>query len=378
MISELDLIRRIKALSNPHWSQAGALSSPRCRRTGAQVAPAATTILKGIGDDCAVLAHGQAATLTLITTDTLVEGVHFDLSWHPPELLGHKAVAVNVSDIAGMGGVPRFALLSLAAAATFNHESLERFLHGFMVTLAEYQVSLIGGDTVRSDQGLVLSVTLLGEVDQRQVVYRNGAKPGDQIWVSGFLGQAAAGLEICRQRKPRLQQTYPELMVAHLNPSPELALGRALAESGLVSAMIDMSDGLASDLAHICEESEVGALVYAEELPISEDSQQVARALGLDPLRLALAGGEDYRLLFTAPSAAKQKIQALAYHAVHGKLVMVGQIVEGQGIRLSTAGQERALDLQGYDHFAAPQNLCNSISKSRCAREGKRAATRQH
>lgn len=345
MISELDLIRRIKALS---LTPPGAEFTPRS--TGGSTRPGAQ-LLQGIGDDCAVFAPGGSASLTLVTTDTLVEGVHFDLSWHPPELLGHKAVAVNVSDIAAMGGNPRFALLSLAAPPTFGLETLERFVQGFMATLTAYQITLIGGDTVKSDQGLVLSVTVLGEVERQQVVYRAGASAGDEIWVSGYLGQAAAGLEICRQRQAPLHQACPELVAAHLDPVPEVALGRALAESGLVTAMIDMSDGLASDLAHVCVESGVGALVQADQLPLSASTRQTAQALGLEALRLAIAGGEDYRLLFTSKPAARERIQELAGHAVGGQLFRIGTIVDGQGVLLSANGHNTRIDFQGYDHF---------------------------
>ncbi len=333
MISELDLIQRIRE----------------------QAVPADGKLLKGIGDDCAVFAPSGAENATLVTTDTLVEGVHFDLAWHPPVLLGQKAVAVNVSDIAAMGGSPCFALLSLAVPAEVGLELLDPFMQGFMAGLARYQVTLIGGDTVKSDQGLVLSVTIIGEAAGAKVLYRSGARPGDQIWVSGFLGEAAAGLEICRQGRIDCQPVWPELVAAHLDPRPELALGRALAGSGLVSAMIDMSDGLASDLAHICQESGVGAIVSATDLPVSEASRQATRLLGLDQLKLAIAGGEDYRLLFTAPPAAEKEIQALACHAAHGQLIMVGEIVEGHGVVLVTDGQKTAIDFQGYDHFGGRQ-----------------------
>lgn len=331
MISELDVIRRIREESSSTDSK----------------------LIQGIGDDCAVFSVNGTETLSLITTDTLVEGVHFDLNWHSAELLGHKAVAVNVSDIAAMGGSPRFALLSLAAPSKLTTETLDLFMQGFMSALTEHKITLIGGDTVRSDQGLVLSITVLGEVDKQQVIYRSTAKPGDQIWVSGFLGQAAAGLEICRQGDITLQQTYPELVAAHLTPIPEMALGVALAKSGLVSAMIDMSDGLATDLAHVCEESRVGAIVHAERLPISESTRQAATHLGLPPRQLALAGGEDYRLLFTAKPAANEKIQEMACHAVGGQLHMIGEIVEGQGVVLSSGDQKSNIDFQGYDHFSS-------------------------
>ncbi|MDD5757705.1 MAG: thiamine-phosphate kinase [Desulfobulbaceae bacterium] len=330
MISELDVIRRIR--------QQGTLFD--------------ANLLKGVGDDCAVFVTNAVETVSLITTDTLVEGVHFDLNWHPADRLGHKAIAVNLSDIAAMGGTPRFALLSLAAPSNLALETLDLFMQGFMAALAKYNVSLIGGDTVKSDQGLVLSITLIGEMDKQQVVYRSNAKPGDQIWVSGFLGQAAAGLEICRQGHSALQRNYPELVAAHLEPIPEMALGRALANSGLISAMIDMSDGLATDLAHVCEESAVGAIVHAERLPLLPSTQQAAKSLGLDPRQLALAGGEDYRLLFTAAATANKNIQEMAHHAVGGQLHMIGEIVEGQGVFLHSGEQKDRIDFQGYDHFS--------------------------
>ncbi len=330
MISEIDLIRRIRG----------------------QVLPGGAGVIKGIGDDCAVVAPKGGGTVTLVTTDTLVEGVHFDLSWHPPELLGQKAVAVNVSDIAAMGGIPRYALLSLAAPATMDTVLLERLMQGFMAALARQQVILIGGDTVKSDQGLVLTVTILGEAVREQVLYRSGAKPWEQVWVSGPLGQAAAGLEICRRGHAALSASSPELVQAHLDPQAEVALGPILAASGLVTAMIDLSDGLATDLAHLCAESGVGAMVTAEALPISTATRQAAEALGLDPLRLAIAGGEDYRLLFTAPLAATKKLQALAHHAVGGAIFRIGEIGAGQGVLLRQQGEPgRMISFQGYDHF---------------------------
>lgn len=330
MISELDLIRRIR---------------------GQQAVSVEHGLLRGIGDDCAVFEANASSAVSLITTDTLVQGVHFDLGWHPPDLLGRKAVAVNVSDIAAMGGRPCFALLSLAAPADAGLDLLDPFMHGFLAALAQYGVTLIGGDTVKSDQGLVLSVTVLGEAARSEVLYRSGARPGDRIWVSGCLGQAAAGLSICQQGVSGRQPDYAELVAAHLDPSPEMALGLALARSGLVSAMIDMSDGLASDLAHVCQESGVGALVDAEALPLSSATRLAAAALGLDPLRLAIAGGEDYRLLFTAPAAVSQEIGALARHAVGGQLYPVGEVVAGQGVELFVNGQRTSITFQGYDHF---------------------------
>lgn len=340
MISELDLIRRIR-------EQADAVDE---------------SVAQGIGDDCAVLVSPGVQIQTLITTDTLVEGVHFDLSWHPADLLGQKALAVNASDIAAMGGIPRFALLSLAVPPMVDPKLVDTFMTGFMAALDRYGMSLIGGDTVKSDQGIVLSVTVLGEASVGKVVYRSGAQIGDQIWASGYLGQAAAGLEICR-RGGDLTGAYPDLVEAHLNPAPEMALGRILGVSGLITSMIDMSDGLASDLAHICEESGVGAEVFAKDLPVSGSTKQAALALALDPLSLAISGGEDYRLLFTAPVEARSRIEALAGHAVGGKLFLVGTVVSGSDIVLiDERGHKSSIAFQGYDHFRGglgyPQHCC--------------------
>jgi len=331
MISEVELIKRIRRFPSP---------------------PSPPDLLKGIGDDCAVFRPGGADTLSLITTDTLVEGVHFDLSWHPPQLLGQKAAAVNLSDIAAMGGIPRFALLSMAIPTTMAVSNVDAVLEGFLHALTHAGVSLIGGDTVRSDQGLTLSVTVIGEVESGQVLYRSGAKAGDQIWVSGWLGQAAAGLALCRQGQAERKALYPALLDAHLAPKPETALGRALAQSGLVTAMIDMSDGLASDLAHLCEESGLGALVRAESLPISGDCREASQALGLVPEGLAISGGEDFSLLFTAPPAARNAIAGLAGQAVGGQLHLIGEMIEGQGVLLSGDGPSRHIEFQGFDHFS--------------------------
>lgn len=333
MISEIDLIRRIRH----------------------QADTAGHGLHKGIGDDCAVIAPPGGTVLHLLTTDTLVEGVHFDLAWHPAEMLGRKAVAVNVSDVSAMGGVARFALLSLAVPDATETGFVDAFLRGFMDGVRQHRLVLIGGDTVRSGQGLVLSITMLGEVAPGQVLYRSGARVGDQIWVSGYLGEAAAGLEICRRGLPHEGHDFLHLVRAHLDPVPETSLGPALAVSGLVTAMIDMSDGLGSDLAHICEESGLGAKVRAEWLPISEPTRQLAARCGLDPVRLAISGGEDYRLLFTAPPFAASRIRELASLAMGGQLFVVGEMMAEQGVLLDGYAPLADIAYLGYDHFGGRQ-----------------------
>ncbi len=220
-------------------------------------------LVRGIGDDCAVIRRG-ADLVELVTTDTLVAGVHFEPAWHPPELLGRKAAAVNLSDIAAMGGRPRYAFMSLGLAADYQPEWLSSLITGFLARLEECGAVLAGGDTVSSPKGTVLSVTILGEAAADRVLLRSGAAVGDLILVSGSLGEAAAGLELCRRGyHATAPATWQSLLKAHLDPEPELELGALLAASGMVSAMMDLSDGLATDLAHICRESGVGAEVAA-------------------------------------------------------------------------------------------------------------------
>ena len=306
-------------------------------------------LLLGIGDDCAVYKTGPNR-VSLITTDTMVEGVHFDLAWHPPLELGRKAASVNISDIAAMGGQPRFALLSLALPPTFESQWLDAFMAGFLAVLAEHGVTLIGGDTVQSGHEGVLSVTVLGEMAEAELITRKGAKPGDVILVSGFLGEAAAGLALCRLGLAH-DSSWQSLVAAHLDPVPQVALGRALAVSGLVHAMQDISDGLATDLAHICTESRVGAVVAAEKIPLSPGLHRAAKTCGQSPLDWALAGGEDYQLLFAAGEQQVAPLRELIREKTGRELFVVGRIVEGQGVFLEEAGQRREISYRGYEHF---------------------------
>lgn len=307
------------------------------------------SLLAGIGDDCAVFRTGPNR-LNLVTTDTLVQGVHFDLSWHPADKLGRKAAAVNISDIAAMGGIPRFALLSLALPADLPGRWLDDFLSGFLGLLAEYGVVLIGGDTVGSSQGIVLSVTVLGEAMEGAVLARSGARSGDLVMVSGFLGEAAAGLDLCRLGLEE-EGGWQPLVRAHLDPVPQVALGRDLAEGGLVHAMMDLSDGLATDLAHICAESRVGAVVEAAALPLSPLLRAAAPVCGHSALDWALSGGEDYQLLFTAAPENVAELQRRTREKNGRELYVVGRIVAGGGVLLEEGGTVREISYRGYEHF---------------------------
>ncbi|MGV1099590.1 thiamine-phosphate kinase [Thiovibrio sp. JS02] len=305
-------------------------------------------LLTGIGDDCAVFRTGTGL-VNLVTTDTMVEGVHFDRAWHPAHALGRKAAAVNISDIAAMGGTPRYALLSLGLTADTPASWLSEFMAGFLAVLAECGVTLIGGDTVQTGHEIMLSVTILGEGMETRLLTRAGARVGDQVMVSGWLGEAAAGLAICRLARQE-EARWQQLVKAHLTPVPQVGLGQALAESGLVHAMMDLSDGLATDLAHICAESKVGAVVTAEAVPLSPQLAAAASFCGHPALDWALSGGEDYQLLFTAAAEAVGALKGLAA-AAGGIVQAVGRIVEGGGVFLEQGGELREISYAGYEHF---------------------------
>ncbi|MBU0728426.1 MAG: thiamine-phosphate kinase [Proteobacteria bacterium] len=316
-----------------------------------QVDCAAPTLVRGIGDDCAVFMH-DSQSLSLMTVDTLIESVHFDLSWHPPDLLGRKAASVNISDIAAMGGKPRFVLLSLGLSGDQDDGWVDAFIRGFTAVLDEYGAKLIGGDTVKSPGRIMLSVTVYGEVDADKVLYRSGAKKDDSVWVSGFLGEAAAGLELCRNPRLRGGAEWQSLVSAHINPSPQIQLGGLLAASGLVSAMMDLSDGLATDLAHLCTASNVGAEIVSSRIPVSTQMARAATLLGYSPFDWALKGGEDYHLLFTAPGYADDSLSRLVKDTLGSDIFCVGRIVEEPGVRLIEEGGAVEIGYQGFDHFS--------------------------
>ncbi|MBE9520385.1 MAG: thiamine-phosphate kinase [Proteobacteria bacterium] len=308
------------------------------------------SVIKGIGDDCAVLRKNDRECL-LITIDTLVEGVHFDLAWHPPFLLGRKTGAVNVSDIAAMGGQPRFALLSLAFPGSAP-AWLDDFLAGFHEMLQEHDTHLVGGDTVKSSNDLSISVTIIGEAAEEVICYRSGAETGDLIFVSSTLGDAAAGLALCKTDLPSGDsEKWQQLINAHLDPQPQVQLGKILAQSSLVHAMMDISDGLATDLAHICKESGAGAEIIKGELPVSPQLQSASEKTGKPVLDWVLKGGEDYELLFTVSPDHEQELRNLVLKKTGQEIFCIGRIIEGKGVFLSDGTNRKEVSFQGYDHF---------------------------
>lgn len=310
-------------------------------------------LVQGIGDDCAVIRKDDRL-VWLLTLDTLIDSVHFDCSWHPPEKLGRKAVSVNVSDIAAMGGRPLFVLLSLGLPKGFDKTWFTDFSRGMAQACEEYGCCVIGGDTVCSPEGINLSLTVIGEADQEAVVYRHGAVVGDTVWVSGQLGYAAAGLALFKKGVPPLPQ-HQVLLEAHLNPRAQAVLGSKLGTSGLVHAMQDLSDGLATDLAHLCTASRVGATVQNDALPGRAVLTALAASTELDPQELMLSGGEDYQLLFTARPEHSGRLQEIAAHCGQA-ITAIGTITKERGVRLSTSAasggrRETPISYAGYDHF---------------------------
>jgi len=307
-------------------------------------------LLQGIGDDCAVISK-TGNTVWLLTMDTLLEGVHFDRNLHPPEQLAEKSLAVNVSDIAAMGGKPLFVLLSLGLPRGFEEAWFARFSSGLASALADYGCLLIGGDTVASPGGVALTLTVIGEAQASKVLYRSKARIGDSIWVSGPLGLSAAGFELLRTGRVTPPELQP-LLDAHLRPRARTALGLQLAGSGLVHSMMDVSDGLATDLAHLARASGVGARIFADKLVLHPALKQAAEMLKKDPLHWMLQGGEDYELLFTA--AAENSDQLVQIAAGSGLcLFTVGTVVSGSGVTLvGTDMHESPVSYQGFDHFS--------------------------
>lgn len=306
--------------------------------------PAHPSVRVGIGDDAAALLPSPGS-LTLITSDMLLEGVHFDLSFGDPQSLGRKSLAVNLSDLAAMGAQPRHFLLSLALPAGTSVEFVEGFVSGVLEMAARHGAVLVGGDTCASRGGVAISITALGEQVPEKVLKRSGARPGDAVFVTGTVGDAAAGLELLfrGEREGRL-------VAKQLDPQPRVAAGVALAEAGLAHAMIDVSDGVLADLGHVCELSRVGALVDLALLPLSGEYR--SHCTGADPFALALSGGEDYELLFSAPRDREAEIaQLMERHGV--PVTRIGEIREGSGIDVvAPDGKSYLPKARGFNHFA--------------------------
>jgi len=296
-------------------------------------------IIAGIGDDCAILQLPQGREI-LVTTDFSLEGIHFRRGWQPPDAIGHRCLTRGLSDIAAMGGIPRAAFLSLALPADLPRKWVDRFMHGLLRLADQYGVALAGGDTAQSPCGVLADIVVIGFVPKGKAIRRSGARPGDKIYVTGTLGGAAAALEMQRAGKKLRPCNFPR----YFYPEPRVAVGKYLREHLLASAMIDSSDGLSTDLAHICKESGFGAEIEEKLLPratIRKSSRRV-------DMNFALNGGEDHELIFAAPH--KKRVPA---RIAGVPITEIGRIVKGKKVVLiDMRGERKELNPQGWEHFS--------------------------
>lgn len=315
-----------------------------------------SSTVKGVGDDAAVI-EKNADEFTLISTDTLIEGVHFNLMYMPLKHLGFKAVAVNVSDICAMNGKAEQVVVSLAVSSKFSLEAIEELYAGIKAACEQYEVDLVGGDTTSSLSGLVLTITVLGSVKKEKVVYRSGASEYDLIVVTGDLGGAYMGLQLLEREKevfkanPSIQpdlEGHDYILERQLKPEARKDIVQYLAElEVLPTSMIDVSDGLASEILHICKASNVGCRIYDEKIPIDSKTSMAALDFNLDPVTCALNGGEDYELLFTIKQADFEKVVSNPHMTVIGHITNSNEgnyYVDKNGSMIS-------LKAQGWKHF---------------------------
>lgn len=303
-------------------------------------------VVIGIGDDAAAF-QTPSGRINLITTDMLVEGVHFDLSFCDPFSLGRKALAVNLSDLAAMGGEPRHFLLSLAVPSATTLDFLDECMRGMLQRAVEFGVTLIGGDTCSSPDRLVISITLLGDQFPERIVRRRGARPGDRVCVTGTVGDSAVGLVLLKNGKGD-----EPIVRRHLDPTPRVREGKALADARLASAMIDLSDGLLADLGHILDQSSVGARVHLDALPLSVGFRENATVASPESLSPALAGGEDYELLFTVPPKEMPAVFRLM-EQMGTPVTEIGVITDERKLSvIGSDGEEIPFGKMGYDHFS--------------------------
>lgn len=321
---------------------------------------------KGVGDDCAVMHYGDKETL--VSTDMLMEGVHFDLTYVDMKHLGYKSAMVNISDIFAMGGTPRQMTVSIALSKRFKVEDIEDFYEGLRMACDKWNVDIVGGDTTSSLTGLAISITVLGDADKEDVIYRSGAKDTDLICVSGNLGAAYCGLQLLEREKSvyymQLQEARKKnkdavvdfqpdfsgkeyLLERQLQPEARGDILKALREAGVCpTSMIDISDGLSSEIMHICKESETGCRLFEKEIPIDYQTAVMAEEMNMNLSTCALNGGEDYELLFTCPIGDYEKVKEL------DDIRIIGHITKKElGTLLVTRdGQEFPLKAQGWQH----------------------------
>ena len=311
--------------------------------------------IKGVGDDAAVLSYPDKQIL--VTTDLLIEGIHFDLTYVPLKHLGYKTAVVNFSDIVAMNGSPKQLLVGIGASNRFSVEALEEIYKGIYLACRTYKVDLVGGDTVSSPSGLFLSATAIGEAKAEEVVYRNTAKKGDLVFVSGDLGAAYMGLMLLEREKqafkadPKMQpdlEGNDYVLERQLKPEARTDVLKLLKGVGVKpTSMIDISDGLASEMLHICIKSGMGCNLYEDKIPIDMATVTVAREFGIDPTTCVLNGGEDYELLFTVAQSDYEKVKGIQGISVIGHMTEKN---EGYNL-ISKSGAVVPITAQGWDAF---------------------------
>jgi thiamine-monophosphate kinase len=304
-------------------------------------------VVQGIGDDVAVIALGEKNLL--VTTDILIEGTHFHRSLTRPYDLGKKSLMVNLSDVAAMGGTPKYFLLSLGLPRNLPFSFVSGFYRGLKDGARRFHVDLVGGDTSLSSK-IVINICLLGEAKKGEILFRKGANPGDDLYVSGTVGDSSLGLKLL-QDKRRLKK--PEALIRkHLSPIPRVELGQVLGRRGWATAMIDVSDGLLIDTTHLLEESGLGGRVWLDSLPLSRLYRKFAPLYSKDPYHFALSGGEDYELLFTAPPSTKKKVLSLAV-SLGTPITRIGRILpKKEGFHIvRTDGTDYSPRSLGFEHF---------------------------
>jgi thiamine-monophosphate kinase len=353
-LSEFDLIERLKRRAERTDTSVSSFTLPP------------SSLIRGIGDDAAVI-RTEIGKNTVVTTDLLVEEIDFHRDTTRPDLLGHKALAVSLSDIAAMGACPRWALISIGVPKeVWSSEFIDEFFEGFFRLADRYKVTLIGGDVSRTLDRIVIDSIVIGESIKGGAIFRSGAQPGDQIFVTGYLGDAAAGLRLIEQgvrlqpqttqqpvasavgRRPRAR-SIDHLLLRHLQPEPRVGWGLLIGDKQLATAMIDISDGLSSDLNHLCRESKVGALVDASRIPIDHLVTELCGRRALDPLMLALHGGEDFELLFTVKA---ENVAKLPTRVDGVSATRIGEITDApSGIRIAEGSKVWNLEPGGWEHF---------------------------
>ena len=315
-------------------------------------------VVVGPGDDAAVL-EAERGALDVLTTDALVEGVHFDRRFVPPDAIGHRALAVNLSDLAAMGARPRAALLSLALPGTLEVGDLDGIIDGFLALAGRHGVALIGGNITRSPGPMMLDVTATGSVGRRGILRRSGARPGDEVYVTGTLGSAAAGLQSFAMSETSveadLQVRLATARERYLRPAPRVRAGALLGSNRAASSCMDLSDGLADGVRQLAAASEVGITIDSDALPIANEVREwcLARtgdAGSHDPVALALGGGDDYELLFTSRPSHRRRLRGVLRLLGDLAVTKIGVVTKGRDVRLTSADGERAMPA-GFQHF---------------------------